>query len=77
MTALWTLIGLPIAMRVAARAPCFLWAPALGWAIYSAVSLALFRVIGMSRPAVLSATAAFDPSRHYLIQPRMEPTSIM
>ena len=59
MTALWTLIGLPIAMRVAARAPCFLWAPALGWAIYSAVSLPLFRVIGMSRPAVLAATAAF------------------
>ena len=59
MTALWTLIGLPIAMRVVARAPCFLWAPALGWAIYSAVSLPLFRVIGMSRPAVLAATAAF------------------
>ena len=59
MTALWTLIGLPIATRVAARAPFWLWAPALGWAIYSAVSLALFRVIGMSRPAVLAATAAF------------------
>jgi hypothetical protein len=59
MTALWTLIGLPIAMRVPAGAPSWLWAPALGWAIHSVVSLPLFWVIGMSRPAVLAATAAF------------------
>lgn len=59
MTALWTLIGLPIAMRVMARAPFWPWAPALGWATYSVVSLLLFQVTGMSRPVVLAVTAAF------------------
>jgi hypothetical protein len=59
MTALWTLIGLPVAMRVMARAPFWPCAPALGWAIHSVVSLPLFWMIGMTRPAVLAATAAF------------------
>jgi hypothetical protein len=46
-------------MRLVPRAPFWLWAPALGWAIHSVVSLPLFQLTGMSRPAVLAATAGF------------------
>ena len=59
MTAVWTLIGLPIAARVAAGPYSWLWAPGLGWAVYSAVSLPLFCLIGMTSPIVLAATALF------------------
>lgn len=59
MTAIWTLIGLPIAARVAAPSPSWLWAPALGWATHSVVALPLFWLIGMSRTAVLAGTAVF------------------
>lgn len=59
MTAIWTLIGLPIAARVMAMSPSWLWAPALGWAVHSVVALPLFWMIGMSRAAVLVTTAGF------------------
>src|SRR5258708_7539610 len=57
MAALWTVIGLPIAMRVFERSYAWLLAPALGWAISSVVALPLFEAAGMSRPVVLSAAA--------------------
>jgi hypothetical protein len=57
MTAIWTLIGLPISARVAAQSPYWLWAPAMGWAIHSVVALPLFWMIGMSQWAVLGTTA--------------------
>ena len=59
MTAIWTLIGLPIAARVLAPSPSWLWAPALGWAVHSVVALPLIWLIGMSRGAVLAATVGF------------------
>ena len=59
MTAIWTLIGLPIAARVLAPSPSWLWAPALGWAVHSVVALPLFWMIGTSRAAVLAATGGF------------------
>ena len=59
MTAIWTLIGLPIAARVAAPSPFWLGAPALGWAVHSAVALPLFWMVGLSQGAVLAATAGF------------------
>jgi hypothetical protein len=59
MTAIWTLIGLPIVARVAAPSQSWLWAPSLGWAVHSVVALPLFWLIGMSRAAVLAVTAGF------------------
>ena len=55
----WTLIGLPLAVRVAP--PPLVWpvAPALGWAVLSVVELPLFSIVGMSRPAVLAVTLLF------------------
>ena len=56
---LWSLIGLPLAARVAPRAIAWALAPALGWAAHSAVMLPLLSLTGMSRAtvAVLAAVA--------------------
>lgn len=54
MAALWTLIGAPIAARLAPRGAHWLFAPALGWSVYSAVALPLFSAIGWSRIGVLA-----------------------
>ena len=59
MTAIWTLIGLPIAARVVAPSQSWLWAPSLGWAVNSVAALPLFWLIGMGRAAVLAVTAGF------------------
>src|SRR5688572_13471990 len=56
MLALWTILGLPIALRLVPGAAGPAWAPTLGWAIYSAIALPLFGWIGMTRGTVLAAT---------------------
>ena len=50
----WTCVGLPVAVRVVPRSIVLLLAPALGWAVHSAVALPIFFAIGMSRPAVIA-----------------------
>jgi hypothetical protein len=52
---LWACIGLPITARIAPRPLDRLMAPALGWAIHSAIALPLFRIVGMSRAVVIIA----------------------
>lgn len=52
MTAFWSLLGLPVAVRIMPGPLRWLAAPALGWAIYCAPALILFSVIGMSRTVV-------------------------
>ena len=59
MSALWTLIGLPIAARLAEPPISWLWAPALGFAIYTSIALPLLGWVGMGRGTVLVATASF------------------
>jgi hypothetical protein len=54
---LYACIGLPLAMRVAPRPLATMLAPALGWAVHSAVALPLFFMIGMSRPTVIAVFA--------------------
>ena len=53
MLALWTLVGAPIALRLAEPPICWLCAPALGWAVYNAIMLPLLGWIGMGRATVL------------------------
>ena len=55
--AIWTLIGLPIAARVAPPTLAWLLAPAIGWSVHSVLALPLFSLTGMSRPAVLTVMA--------------------
>jgi hypothetical protein len=59
MVALWTLVGAPIALRLAEPPTCWLWAPALGWAVYSVIALPLLGWIGMGRTTVFVASAVF------------------
>jgi len=59
MLALWTLVGSPIALRLAEPPTCWLWAPALGWAVYNVIVLPLVGWIGMGRATVLVVTAVF------------------
>lgn len=59
MLALWTLLGAPIASRLASPPVSWLWAPALGWAIYNVIALPLLGFIGLSRGTVLVVTASF------------------
>jgi hypothetical protein len=54
--ALWTLLGWPIAARLAPPPLARFVAPLLGWAVYSVCALPLFSVIGMSRPTGLAVT---------------------
>jgi len=56
--ALYGLIGLPLAQRVAMR-PLAPWlAPAIGWAVHSALALPLCGLIGISRGSVVVLFAA-------------------
>jgi hypothetical protein len=59
MVALWTLVGAPIALRLAEPPTCWLWAPPLGWAVYTVVVLPFLGWIGMGRTTVLIVTAVF------------------
>ena len=59
MLALWTLVGAPIALRLAEPPTCWLWAPALGWAVYNVIVLPLLGWIGMGRATVLVVAAVF------------------
>ena len=52
----WACIGLPVAATLVPRLIALLVAPALGWAIHSALSLPILSLIGMSR---LSVSAIF------------------
>jgi hypothetical protein len=45
-------LGLPLALRAAPRPQALMLAPALGWAVHSALALPLFSLIGLSRPGV-------------------------
>ena len=58
MTVVWTAVGWPLATRLF-PGPGGAWlAPALGFAVQSALALPLFGLIGMGRTAVLVVTAA-------------------
>ena len=59
MLALWTLVGAPIALRLAEPPTCWLWAPALGWAVHTVIALPLLGWIGMDRATVFVVTAVF------------------
>jgi hypothetical protein len=54
---LWTCIGLPVAIRVAPRSLALMIAPAIGWAVHSAIAFPIFCAIGMSRTAVSAVLA--------------------
>ena len=51
-------LGLPLALRIAPRPLALMLAPALGWAVHSALALPLFFLIGLSRPGVALVIAA-------------------
>jgi hypothetical protein len=59
MSALWTLVGIPIATRLAAPPISWLWAPPLGFAVHTSIALPLLSLIGMDRGTVLAVTAVF------------------
>ena len=54
---LYACIGLPLATRFAPRPLAWMMAPGVGWAVHSAAALALFFIVGMTRPAVIAAFA--------------------
>jgi hypothetical protein len=54
MAAVWTLIGGPVAARIAPHLPFWGLAPMLGWAIHSVVALPLHCAIGLSQPSALA-----------------------
>ena len=56
MGVLWTLIGLPVALRTAPRSMVWYVAPALGWAIYSVLALPIISAVGISRSIVFALT---------------------
>lgn len=49
---LWSAMGLPLAARIAPRSLAWALAPAIGWAVHSALALPLLSIIGMSRTTV-------------------------
>jgi hypothetical protein len=53
----WTLIGLPFARRLLPGPLSAFTAPALGWALHSAVALPLHRVVGFSSVSVWAVSA--------------------
>jgi hypothetical protein len=59
MSALWTLLGLPIAARLAPPPISWLWAPALGFAVHTSIALPLLSWLGMGRGTVLTVTLVF------------------
>lgn len=54
---IYAAIGLPLASRVAPRPMALMLAPALGWAVHSALALPLFFAIGLTRGAALAVFA--------------------
>ncbi len=54
----WAVIGLPIARRVAPPNLALPMAPALGWAVHSALALPLYRFIGFTGGTVASCSLA-------------------
>jgi hypothetical protein len=80
---LWTCVGLAVARAVLPQ-HTMAWAaaPALGWAVHSAVALPLFSVVGFSRPLVAVVTATTLAASAYALwrqggSPRgQEPTEI-
>jgi hypothetical protein len=49
---LWTCIGLPLVIRIVPRFVALPFAPALGWAVHSALALPILSLVGMSRVSV-------------------------
>ena len=56
--ALYGCIGLPLAAHVAPRPLALMLAPALGWAVHSALALPIFFTVGMRRASVVAVFAA-------------------
>ncbi|MDO9412639.1 MAG: hypothetical protein Q7T81_08710 [Pseudolabrys sp.] len=54
---IYGVIGLPLTMRVSSRSLALMLAPALSWAVHSALALPLLLGIGMSRGTVVAAFA--------------------
>lgn len=54
----WTLIGLPFARRTLPAPLAVFAAPALGWALHSAVALPVHRLIGFGTPSVIVLSIA-------------------
>ena len=57
MMVCWSVIGLPLTRRIFGGPATALLAPALGWAIQSAIAFPLFMLIGMSRAVVAGVFA--------------------
>jgi hypothetical protein len=56
--ALWTCVGLSLSLRLMPRSLAWPAAPALGWAVHSAVVFPIFCIFGMARATVFAVTAA-------------------
>jgi hypothetical protein len=54
-TLFWSCVGLPISQRILPRTLAWPAAPALGWAVHSALVLPIFLLIGFSKITVLGA----------------------
>ena len=54
----WTMVGLPIAARITDRVTAALIAPALGWAVFSALALPFFNLIHLGRGSAVALGAA-------------------
>ena len=59
MAGIWTLIGGPIAARIAPPLLSWWLAPAVGWSIHGVLALPLCGVLGLSQRSVLITTALF------------------
>jgi hypothetical protein len=57
VTLYWTVIGLPIAIRVIGRWYSWLLAPALGWASFNVLALPVFETVGIGVPEILGVAA--------------------
>jgi hypothetical protein len=55
--AFWTCIGLSLSVRLMPRSLAWPVAPALGWAVHSAVVFPIFCIVGMARVTVVAVTA--------------------
>lgn len=53
----WTCVGLSLSVRVMPRSLAWPVAPALGWAVHSAVVFPIFCMLGMAKMTVMVATA--------------------
>ncbi len=57
MSGLWGLAGLSMTLRLFPRSVALFFAPALGWAVYSVIALALCSIVGLTRTAALLIAA--------------------